>query len=44
LRGPADVAAAGRLIWASGALPGAIHDPTAARTHGILDALTGSEG
>ncbi|BAU87908.1 transposase IS4 family protein [Streptomyces laurentii] len=26
---------AGRLIWASDALPGATHDLTAARTHGI---------
>ncbi|GAA3284123.1 transposase family protein [Dactylosporangium vinaceum] len=32
--------AAGRLLWASAALPGAVHDLTAARTHGILDALT----
>jgi len=31
---------AGRLIWASAALPGAAHDVTAARTHGITDALT----
>ena len=31
---------AGRLIWASPALPGAVHDLTAARTHGLLDALT----
>ncbi|MFB7919401.1 transposase family protein [Streptomyces sp. NPDC056061] len=30
---------AGRLIWASDALPGATHDLTAARTHGIPDAL-----
>jgi hypothetical protein len=32
--------AAGRLIWASAALPGAVHDLTAARTHGLIDALT----
>ena len=32
--------AAGRLIWASPALPGARHDMGAAREHGILDALT----
>jgi hypothetical protein len=32
--------AAGRLIWASPALPGAVHDVTAARTHGIIEALT----
>ena len=32
--------AAGRLIRASAALPGAVHDLTAARTHGIIDALT----
>ncbi|GAA3654651.1 IS5 family transposase [Streptomyces chitinivorans] len=30
---------AGRLLWASPALPGAIHDVRAAREHGILDAL-----
>lgn len=30
----------GRLLWASPALPGAVHDIKAARTHGILDALT----
>jgi Helix-turn-helix of DDE superfamily endonuclease/DDE superfamily endonuclease len=30
----------GRLIWASPALPGAMHDLTAARAHGIFDALT----
>ena len=32
----------GRLIWASPALPGAAHDLTAARTHGIIAALTGA--
>jgi len=31
---------AGRLVWASPALPGSVHDLTAARTHGIIDALT----
>jgi hypothetical protein len=31
---------AGRLIWASTALPGSVHDLTAARTHAITDALT----
>jgi hypothetical protein len=31
---------AGRLVWASAALPGAAHDLTAARTHGIVDALS----
>ncbi len=31
---------AGRLVWASPALPGARHDIAAAREHGILDALT----
>ncbi|MFF3127552.1 transposase family protein [Streptomyces sp. NPDC057908] len=31
---------AGRLIWASDALPGATHDLTAARTHNIPAALT----
>jgi hypothetical protein len=34
---------AGRLIWASPALPGAVHDLTAARTHSIIDALTNAE-
>jgi hypothetical protein len=29
----------GRLIWVSPALPGAVHDLTAARTHGIISAL-----
>ncbi|MFF3215551.1 transposase family protein [Streptomyces sp. NPDC002886] len=29
----------GRLLWASPALPGATHDLTAARNHGIVDAL-----
>ncbi|GED88546.1 hypothetical protein TNCT6_56310 [Streptomyces sp. 6-11-2] len=28
------------LLWASPALPGAVHDIKAARTHGIIDALT----
>ncbi|MDX2851161.1 IS5 family transposase [Streptomyces sp. PA03-3a] len=31
--------AAGRLLWASPALPGAVHDIKAARSHGIIDAL-----
>jgi hypothetical protein len=31
---------AGRLVWASPALPGAVHDLTAARAHGLLDVLT----
>jgi DDE superfamily endonuclease len=30
----------GRLLWASPALPGAIHDIRAAREDGIIDALT----
>src|SRR5690606_17558839 len=30
---------AGQLVWASPALPGAVHDLTATRTHGLLDAL-----
>lgn len=30
---------AGRLLWASPALPGAVHDIKAARTHGTIDAL-----
>ncbi|GAU71487.1 Clp family protein [Streptomyces sp. NBRC 110611] len=29
----------GRLLWASTALPGAVHDVRAAREHGIVDAL-----
>ena len=28
------------MIWASAALPGSTHDLTAARVHGIIDALT----
>jgi hypothetical protein len=31
---------AGRLLQTSPALPGSAHDPTAARTHGIINALT----
>lgn len=31
---------AGRLVWASPALPGATHDLTAARSTGLIDALT----
>ncbi|WP_435839337.1 transposase family protein [Streptomyces brevispora] len=34
---------AGRLIRASDALPGAVHDPTAARTHGIPAALAADD-
>ncbi|MEV6013223.1 IS5 family transposase [Streptomyces sp. NPDC051976] len=30
----------GRLLWASPALPGAVHDIKAARTHGIIEPLT----
>ncbi|CUM35635.1 IS5/IS1182 family transposase [Streptomyces gardneri] len=33
----------GRLLWASPALPGAVHDIRAAREHGILDALTDAD-
>jgi hypothetical protein len=32
---------AGRLIWASAALPGSVHDLKAARRHGLIHALTG---
>jgi hypothetical protein len=32
--------AAGRLVWASAALPGSAHDLTTARTHGIIDMLS----
>src|SRR4051812_15395925 len=35
--------AAGRLVWASAALPGSTHDLTAARVHGIIDALSNAE-
>lgn len=35
--------AADRLVWASPALPGSAHDLTAARTHGIIDALTSAD-
>ena len=34
---------AGRLIWASPALPGARHDMGAAREHGIIDAINHAE-
>jgi hypothetical protein len=34
---------AGRLIWASPALPGARHDMGAVREHGILDTLHTTE-
>jgi hypothetical protein len=34
---------AGRLVWAPPALPGAVHDLTAARTHGLVDILTAYE-
>jgi hypothetical protein len=30
----------GKLLWASPSLPGAVHDIKAARTHGIIDALS----
>ncbi|MEV5129107.1 transposase family protein [[Kitasatospora] papulosa] len=33
----------GRLLWASPALPDAVHDIKAARTHGIIDALAEAE-
>lgn len=33
----------GRLLWASPALPGSVHDLTATRTHGIIDALAAAE-
>jgi hypothetical protein len=33
----------GHLLWASPVLPGSIHDLKAARTHGIVDALTAAE-
>ncbi len=34
---------AGHLLWTSPALPGPAHDLTAARTHGIVDALTAAD-
>lgn len=34
---------AGRLMWASDALPGAVHDLAAARAHGIPAALTADD-
>ena len=34
---------AGRLIWASAALPGSTHNLIAARTHGITCALTSAD-
>jgi hypothetical protein len=34
---------AGRLVWASPALPGATHDLTAARDHGLIGALSSAE-
>jgi hypothetical protein len=34
---------AGRLVWVSPALPGATHDLTAARTHGLPAALSGNQ-
>jgi hypothetical protein len=33
----------GRLLWASPALPGALHDVRAAREHGIIDALAAAD-
>ncbi|GLZ60940.1 transposase family protein [Micromonospora sp. NBRC 107095] len=35
--------AAGRLVWASAAPPGAIHDLSAARVHGIIDTLSSAD-
>jgi hypothetical protein len=37
------VDAAGRLVWAPAAIPGSAHDVTAARTHGIIAALTNAD-
>ncbi|MEU0195827.1 transposase family protein [Streptomyces afghaniensis] len=34
----------GKLLWASPALPGAVHDIKASRTHGIIDALVPFRG
>jgi DDE superfamily endonuclease/Helix-turn-helix of DDE superfamily endonuclease len=35
--------AAGVLLWVSGGLPGSVHDLTAARAHGVIDATAGAE-
>jgi uncharacterized protein (DUF952 family) len=35
--------AAGRLVWTSAAFPGSAHDLTAARTDGIIAALTNAD-
>jgi hypothetical protein len=35
--------AAGRLVWASPALPGTVHEVNAARAHGIVEALTSAD-
>jgi hypothetical protein len=35
--------AAGRLVWASPALPGAVHTLSAARAHGIVETLTSAD-
>ena len=35
--------AAGRLLWASPALPGSVHDLTAARAHRIVETLTSAD-
>lgn len=35
--------AAGRLVWVSAALPGAVHDLTAARTRAIIEASTSAK-
>jgi len=37
------VDAAGRLVWASAAIPGSARDLTAVRTHGIIAALTNAD-
>ncbi|MDQ2587315.1 transposase family protein [Saccharothrix yanglingensis] len=34
---------AGRLVWASAALLGAVHDLTAARTHGLVEVLSANK-
>ena len=34
---------AGRLVWASAAMPGSTHDLTAARTHDLVNALTSND-
>lgn len=38
-----DDAASEALVWASAAVPGSTHDPTAARTHNLIDVLASAK-